>query len=183
MLILRPVRRLACVLTASLGLVHAATAAPPPPPTVPGLESRVRQLDAASLAREAVDHQGLRIVLEQGRFVSGSERESFGRAAIFNLVTARVLRFGTAGGATSYLRWLRGHAAASLGDPVSISPLGFGADGFVFRPRGCGCHTGTPTYLIAWRRGRNALTIVAAGARATPKTARALARGLDQTFG
>ena len=130
--------------------------------------------------REAVDHEGLRKVLDRARFVSGSERESFGRTATFNLVTARVLRFGSAGGATIYLRWLRGHAAASLGDPVSISPLGFGADGFVFRPRGCGCHTETPTFLIAWRRGRDALTIVAAGARATPKTAGVLARRLDQ---
>lgn len=178
MSILRPVRWLASVPIA-LCLVHAATAATPPPPTVPGLESRVRQLEAASLVREAVDHEGLRMVLERGRFVSGSERESFGRAATFNLVTARVLRFGTAGGATSYLRWLRGHAAASLGDPVSISPLGFGADGFVFRPKGCGCHTETPTFLIAWRHGRNALTVVAAGPRATPKTAGVLARHLD----
>ena len=178
MRILRRVRRLASVLIASLCLAQGATAAPPP--TVPGLQSRVRQLEAASLVREAVDHEGLRKVLDRARFVSGSERESFGRTATFNLVTARVLRFGSAGGATIYLRWLRGHAAASLGDPVSISPLGFGADGFVFRPRGCGCHTETPTFLIAWRRGRDALTIVAAGARATPKTAGVLARRLDQ---
>jgi hypothetical protein len=37
----------------------------------------------------------------------------------------------------------------------------------------------TATFLIAWRHGPNALTVVAAGPRATSKTAGVLARRLD----
>lgn len=165
-----------------LAPVAAAARPVPTPPAapLPHLQSRARALDPGALVSEAVDHAGLRRILERGRYVGGREREFFGGAVLFDHVTERVLRFGGVAGASSYLRWLREHASDSLGDPVSVTATSIGAGGFVYRPRGCGCHTETPTYLIAWRRGRDALTVLAAGRGATAKTTGALARSLDR---
>ena len=93
-----------------------------------------------------------------------------------------MLRFGNRAGASSYLRWLRVHTAETLGDPRSVIASNIGTEGFVYRPRGCGCHSETPSYLIAWRRGPLALTVLASGSGARTKTAEALARTLDRTI-
>ena len=143
------------------------------------MQSRARPLPATVLVAEVVDHAGLRRVLERGGYAGGNEREFYGKTEVFNHVTERVLRFGSAAGATSYLRWLRTHSAQSLGAPRSITATGLGDGGFTYRPQGCGCHTETPTYLIAWRHGNLALTVLASGAGATPRTVNTLARRLD----
>ena len=152
----------------------------PPAGSLPELRSRARPLRPALLVAEVVDHAGLRGVLEHGRYLAGSEREFSGRSAVFNHVTERVLRFGSGAGATSYLRWLRAHTAESLGASRSVTAFGLGPEGFIYRPRGCGCHSETPTYLIAWRRGKLALTVLASGSGASAKTAGELARSLDR---
>jgi len=179
---LRPVNRLplTLIVLACLGQGGAAAASVPSPPAgaVPGLQSRARSLPAATLVAEAVDHTGLARTLDRGRYTAGSEREFFGRGATFNHVTERVLRFGNAAGAARYLLWLRAHASELLGAPRSVTALAPGTDGFTFRPKGCGCHSDTPTYLIAWRRGNDALTVLASGPGSTAKTAGALARSL-----
>ena len=130
--------------------------------------------------RDGRPRGGLQRVLDRGGYVAGSEREFYGRTAVFNLVTERVLRFGSGTGASAYLRWLRAHAAELLGEPRSVAAAGIGTDGFRFRPRGCGCHSDTPTYLIAWRRGGLVLTVLASGNGASPKTTGVLARSLDR---
>jgi hypothetical protein len=173
------------VTIAFLWVAHGLAAAPivqtPPAESLPGMQSRARQLPPAVLVSEVVDHRGLRRVLDRGLYVAGSEREFTGRTAVFNHVTEQVLRFGGGAGASSYLRWLRAHTAESLGDPRSVTASSIGTEGFVYRPRGCGCHSETPTYLIAWRRGPLALTVLASGSGASAKTADALARKLDRT--
>jgi hypothetical protein len=143
------------------------------------MQSRARPLPSAALVAEAIDHRGLQRVLERGLYVAGSEREFTGRTAVFNHVTEQVLRFGAEAGASSYLRWLRAHTAETLGGPRSVTASGIGTEGFVYRPRGCGCHSETPTYLIAWRRGPFALTVLASGNGARAKNVEALARKLD----
>lgn len=174
---------LTLIVLACLGQGSAAAATVPIPPAgaVPGLQSRARTLPAAALVAEAIDHTGLARTLDHGRYAAGSEREFFGRTSTFNHVTERVLRFGDATGAALYLLWLRTHASESLGAPRSVTSLGPGTDGFTFRPKGCGCHSDTPTYLIAWRRGNDALTVLASGPGSTAKTAGALARSLSRT--
>ena len=147
--------------------------------SLPDMQSRARPLGTAALVAEAVDHAGLRRVLDRGGYVAGNEREFFGTHPVFDHVTERVLRFETGSGASSYLRWLRAHTAESLGAPRSVTPLDIGTEGFRFRPRGCGCHSETPTYLVAWRRGPLALTVLASGGGASAKTVGALARALD----
>lgn len=166
-----------------LWVVPGAVALPAVPTpsagSLPDMRSRARPLGTAALVAEAVDHAGLRRALDRGGYVAGNEREFFGRTPVFDHVTERVLRFETASGASSYLRWLRAHTAESLGAPQSVTPLDIGVEGFRFRPRGCGCHSETPTYLVAWRRGPLALTVLASGGGASAKTVGALARALD----
>ncbi len=146
------------------------------------MKSRARTLTSKALAAESIDRDGLRRVLEHGRFVDGSEREFYGRTMVFNHVTERVLRFGSAAGASSYLRWVLAQAPASLGAPRSVTELDGTKGTFVYRPKGCGCHTDTPTYLMGWRRGTTALTVLASGPGATPATVSALARALERTL-
>lgn len=182
--ILCPVRRWPLVLIAFLWVAPGLAAVPvvpaPPAEALPDLHSRARPLRPAALVAETVDHGGLQRVLDRGRYVAGSEREFFGRTAVFNHVPERVLRFGSGTGASAYLTWLRAHAAESLGEPRSVTAPGIGTDGFVYQPRGCGCHSDTPTYLVAWRRGRLVLTVLASGNGASAKTAGGLARSLDR---
>lgn len=170
------------VMMALLCVAPALAAVPvvPTPPTgsPPGMQSRTRPLPPTVLVAEVIDHAGLRRVLERGGYAGGTEREFYGKTDVFNHVTERVLRFGSTAGATSYLRWLRTHSRQSLGAPRSITATRLGDGGFIYRPQGCGCHTETPTYLIAWRHGDLALTVLASGRGASPKTAGALARRL-----
>jgi len=181
--ILLSVRRgfLALIAFLCLALAPAALPAIPTPPagSLPGMQSRARPLPSTVLAAEVIDHAGLRRVLERGGYAGGNEREFYGKTEVFNHVTEQVLRFGSAAGAASYLSWLRAHSAQSLGAPRSIAATRLSPGGFIYRPQGCGCHTETPTYLIAWRHGNLALTVLASGAGASPGTVTALARRLD----
>jgi len=152
----------------------------PPAGSLPEMQSRARALPQAVLVAEVIDHAGLRRVLDRGGYVAGREREFLGRTPVFNHVTEQVLRFGNEAGATSYLRWLRAHTEESLGAPRSVTATGLGTGGYVYRPKGCGCHSDTPTYLIAWRRGNLVLTVLASGDGATAKTAGTLSRRLDR---
>ena len=182
--ILSNVHRSPLVMIALVWIAPALAAVPvaptPPAGSPPGMKSRARPLPSTVLVAEVIDHAGLQRTLDQGGYVGGSEREFFGRTVVFNHVTEQVLRFGGAAGATSYLRWLRAHTAESLGAPRSVTAAGIGKNGFVYRPKPCGCHSETPTYLIAWRHGNLALAVLASGSGASPKTAGALARRLDR---
>jgi hypothetical protein len=182
--ILRSMRRWPLLLFALLWIAQGIAATPPVPTppagSLPEMKSRARHLGPTVLVAEAVDHEGLRRVLDRGRYVAGSEREFFGRAVLYNHVTERVLRFDREAGASSYLRWLRVHAADVLGEPQSLSASPIGNEGFVYRPRGCGCPSERPTFLIAWRRGRDVLTVLASGNGATAQTTGGLARRLDR---
>lgn len=179
------VRRLLLLMIALL-LVAPAQAAEPlpralPASALPALQSRSRPLTVAALASETVNHAGLRLVLAQGGYRAGSEREFYGRTASFNHVTARVLRFDDAAGASRYLSWVRGHAKESLGSPRAVTALGIGTGGFVYRPRGCGCHSDVPTFLMAWRRGPLVASLLASGSGATARSVGTLARALDRS--
>jgi hypothetical protein len=172
-------------LVIGLLLVVPAQAATPrtlPASALPGLQSRSRALTVVALAAETIDHAGLRRVLEDGAYRAGSEREFFGRSTSFDHVTARVLRFDRAAGASRYLAWVRGHAAELLGSPRAVTALGIGRGGFLFRPHGCGCHADRPTYLAAWRRGSLVATLQASGEASVLRVEK-LARTLDRGLG
>ena len=178
-----PARRSIAVLFAVLWVGQATAAGPlvpvPPAGALPDMKSRARPLRSVTLVAEAVDHAGLRRVLESGGYVAGSEREFFGGTSRFNHVTEQVLRFRRSAGASGYLRWLRAHVDDELGAPRSVTASEVGTSGFVYRPRGCGCHSDKPTYLIAWQQGRLVLTVLASGNGATARTVDALAHALD----
>jgi hypothetical protein len=182
--ILRHVCRWPLVMITFVWVAQGVAAVPgapmPPAGSLPEMSSRTRPLGRTALVAETIDHDGLRRVLDGGGFVAGSEREFFGRTAVFSHVTEQVLRFGSAAGASSYLRWLRTHATESLGAPRSVTAVRIGTeDGFAYRPQGCGCASETPTYLIGWRHGRVALTVLASGRGASAQTVVGLAGRLD----
>ena len=168
------------VVCAAPALAASPIVLTPPRDSLPGMKSRSRSLPATVLVAEAIDHAGLRQTLERGGYAGGNEREFYGATDVFNHVTEQALRFGSTTGAATYLRWLRAHAAQALGPPRSITASRLGGGGFSYRPQGCGCHTETPTYLIAWRHGKLALTVLASGAGANPRTVNALARRLER---
>ena len=116
------------VLLALLWVGQATAAGPlvpaPPAGALPDMKSRARPLRSVALVAEAVDHAGLRRVLESGGYVAGSEREFFGGTSRFNHVTEQVLRFRRGAGASGYLRWLRAHVDDELGAPRSVDGVG-----------------------------------------------------------
>lgn len=99
--------------------------APSPPPTLPAsalpqLDSRARTLDARAFAQDASRPDTVAGLLDRQGYVTGSEREFFGRAPH---VVARVLEFRTPAGASAFLEWLRPNASAFIGEAHSLPPL------------------------------------------------------------
>ena len=145
-----------------------------PRPDEPG--SRAPGVD---LFAEALDHVALGRLLDQGGYVTGSEREFYGRSPVFSHVIARVLRFRRPAGASAYLVWAQRHAADTVGALRSKRRLLIGETGVVVAPKGCGCHGETPTFLAIWRHGDLALWLLASGPGVNDRRVDALAGRLD----
>ena len=160
--------------------------AAPAPASLPGsalpeLDSRARSLSAEALAADSYEPKALADLLDDARFVSGSEREFSGKTRTFDHVIARTLVFEDAAGAETYLSWLRTHGEDFLGrvQPAKVSPPG--ESGVAFMLAACGtCKKETPTFLAGWRRGATVLTLLAAGSGANPERFSALAEQLDE---
>lgn len=168
------------LLAAGCGTAHRPT--PPatlPAGAVPGLTNRDRELPASTLFAEALDHVALGRLLDQGGYVTGSEREFYGRSPVFSHVIARVLRFRRPAGASAYLVWAQRHAADTVGALRSKRRLLIGETGVVVAPKGCGCHGETPTFLAIWRHGDLALWLLASGPGVNDRRVDALAGRLD----
>lgn len=151
---------------------------------LPGLESRVRALDEATLAQDSFEPAELERLLEDAGYVSGSEREFYGRTDTFDHVVARALRFESAEGAEAYLGWLAGHADEILGRVEPGAPLPLGESGLLFSLVPCWtCKKELATFLAAWRRGETVLSLLAAGRGASTDSLEQLGRGLDRVTG
>jgi hypothetical protein len=152
-----------------------------PAAALPELESRARTLDAAALADDAFEPEALAALLSGGGYVTGREREFFGKAPVFDHVVARTLVFESRQGADAYLGWVRGHGDEVLGRaaPAKVAPPG--EDSVAFTLERCGtCKKELPTFLAAWRRGATVMTLLAAGDGADEASFSALARELDE---
>lgn len=161
--------------------------APPqtlPAAALPQLDSRARTLDAPALAADALRPAGLEHVLGEAGYMTGREREFFGRTTTFDHVVARTLVFEDAEGAQQYLHWLGGHGRDLLGRAIRAKLTPPGESGVVFTLVRCGsCKKELPTFLAGWRRDEIVLTLLAAGPGANPQRFSSLTRELDETLG
>jgi hypothetical protein len=135
----------------------------PGPPLVVGLTRSSRPLARDALASDALEPARLLEVLDEAGFRGGSEDEYSGRTDLYNHVVSRRLAFEGPGGAARYVDWLRTNAADLLGTAKPADPFDVGADGFLTRDAGCGCHSDLPTFLAAWRDGASVQTLLADG--------------------
>jgi hypothetical protein len=133
------------------------------PPLVAGLERTTRVVDRDTLAADALDTQALARLLASAGYNIGLEEEYTGRTKLYAHVVARRLEFNRTDGAARYIAWLRTNAADLLGTAKRAAAVDIGADGFLTRDAGCGCHSDLPTYLAAWREGSIVHTLLADG--------------------
>ena len=184
-----PVMRCGLLLTLALLTAGCGTAHRPTPPAtlpagaVPSLTNRERELQASTLVAEALDHATLHRLLDHGGYVTGNEREFYGRSPVFSHVIARVLRFRRPEGASAYLAWAQRHAVDTVGALRSKRRLLIGEAGVVVVPKGCGCHGETPTFLAIWQHADLALWLLASGPGVSDRRVDALAGRLDRLAG
>lgn len=149
----------------------------------PGRPAALVELDAARMASDAVHPQELEAVLGGAGFVGGRERTFSDAGPPPARVLARVMQFGDADGATTYLSWLRGHAAGLIGDsePQPAPEL---LEAFLVHtlPNAC-CPKNVPIFLTAWRRGAAVLSLEVAGAAVTRQDVLDLAPTFDHAMG
>jgi hypothetical protein len=162
-------------------------AAPSPPPTLtddalPGYVVHRRDLDAAALARDALEPAALASLLGEVGFDGGSEARFTARREPLTEVVARVLRFEDAAGAAAYLGWFAAHGADLLGsETVTARTPRAVPDGVAFAHGICdGCTKDTFQYVVAWTRGAYAITLRVGGPAAGPRAAEPLAASLDE---
>ena len=152
-----------------------------PASALPGYVVHETSLDATTVAGDALDPAALSQLLADGGFEIGLERRFTARAKPLTEVVARVLRFGSAEGARSYLGWIRDHGVDLFGSrtkPSSVSSVP-GAVSFSHGVSGC-CTKDTFQYFSAWTRGAYAVTLRIGGPHADARTARPLALALDR---
>jgi hypothetical protein len=178
-------RRIAA-LTLLAGLVASACGSEPPrlepiPATaLPGSAAEPVELDAATLAVEAIDFAELGSLLKDAGFVAGTQRLFSRNQGGRRRVLARVLTFETAGGAERYLQWLRMHADEVIGDAATNADVEIPAGGTVFEhePDPC-CHNETRIFLAVWSRGSTVFTLEVGGQAARASNVPELITGLD----
>ena len=136
------------------------TTAPPPvlepiPATaLPGNPADPIDLDAGSVAVDAVNVGGLETLLDEAGFVGGTQRQFSRVRGGRRRILARVLSFETREGAAAYVAWLRDHADEVIGDAAPNTGLDAPRGGIVFvhQPNPC-CHNETRNFLAMWREG------------------------------
>ncbi|MDP9302562.1 MAG: hypothetical protein M3P43_16965 [Actinomycetota bacterium] len=151
-----------------------------PADALPGYVVHVADLDAATLSADALDPSSLDVVLAGAGFETGIERRFTARWKPVTEVVVRALRFASPDGASTYLAWLRTHAADVLGSQTQVSDPPSFADAIAFTHAPCtSCTKDTFQYFAAWTHGQYALTLLVGGPRAGRSTATPLAEELD----
>lgn len=152
-----------------------------PAAALPGLDSRVRELDTRTLAADSLQPGALADLLAEAGYVAGREREFSGRSRTFNRVVARTLRFKEREGGERYLDWLRRHGRDLLGRAERVHLTTPGKSGVALTLVACGaCKNELPTFLAGWRRGATVLFLLAAGPGANAERFSALVQQQDE---
>jgi hypothetical protein len=137
---------------------------PIPATALPGHPADPIDLDAGSVAVDAVDIAGLEALLDEAGFIGGTQRQFSRVRGGRRRILARVLSFETREGAAAYAAWLRDHADEVIGDAAPNARLRAPSHGVVLvhEPNPC-CHNETRMFLAMWRRGSTVVTIQIAG--------------------
>ena len=184
--ILRP--RIAQLLLVTWALLAVACSsgpsAPDPVPAdaLPGRVGDVVQLDAAFVARDAIDVTELGSLLEGAGFASGTQR-SFSQTedARPQRSLARLLTFGDPAGALTYLVWLEGHLDEVIGTAELLEPPDVPGTAFLaLSEPECLCPKATDVYLAAWVKGSTVLTLEVGGRGVDPADVLQLVAAFDQ---
>jgi hypothetical protein len=142
----------------------ASTLEPIPATALPGHPADPIDLDAASVAVDAVDVAGLEAVLDEAGFVGGTQRQFSRVRGGRRRILARVLSFQTPEGAAAYVAWLEDHADEVIGETAPNAGLRVPRHGVVLvhEPNPC-CHNETRMFLAMWHEGSTVVTIQIAG--------------------
>jgi hypothetical protein len=137
---------------------------PIPPTALPGNSADPTDLDAASIASDAVHVASLEALLDEAGFIGGTQRQFSRVRGGRRRILARVLSFETPEGAAAYVAWLRDHAHEVIGDAAPNAGLRAPSHGVVLvhEPDPC-CHNETRMFLAMWHRGSTVVTIQIAG--------------------
>jgi hypothetical protein len=137
---------------------------PIPPTALPGNSADPTDLDASSIASDAVDVAALEALLDQAGFVAGTQRQFSRVHGGRRRILARVLAFQTQEGASKYVAWLRDHGGEVIGKATPSADLRVPRHGVVLvhEPNPC-CHNETRVFLAMWHEGATVVTIQIAG--------------------
>jgi hypothetical protein len=135
-----------------------------PSTALPGNPADPIDLDAATIASDAVDVSALETLLDQAGFVQGTQRQFSRMHGGRRRILARVLAFETREGAALYVAWLRDHGADVIGDAAPNDELRVPRHGIVLvhEPNPC-CHNETRYFLAMWHEGSTVVTVEIAG--------------------
>ena len=150
---------------------------------LPGLTARDRDLPAGVLAADAFAPDELRVLLEDGGYAGGREREFTGHTDTFDHVLARTLRFDRPAGAAAYLDWVAAHTFELVGRTRPRAPLALGPGSLLFELEPCGtCKKQLPTLVVVWRRDGAVGYVLASGRKVDRGTVGPLAGAVDATL-
>lgn len=137
---------------------------PIPSTALPGNTADPTDLDASSIASDAVDVAALEALLDQAGFVGGTQRQFSRVHGGRRRILARVLTFETPLGASTYVAWLRDHGDEVIGKAAPSDDLRVPRHGVVLvhEPNPC-CHNETRMFLAMWHDGSTVVTIQIAG--------------------
>ena len=165
----------AALLSSACSTAQPTSAPPPttaPPPVLdpipetalPGHPADPIDLDAGSVAVDAVDIAGLEALLDEAGFVGGTQRQFSRVRGGRRRILARVLMFETPEGASAYVAWLRNHGDEVIGKAAPTANLRVPRHGVVLvhEPNPC-CHNETRMFLAMWHEGSTVVTIQIAG--------------------
>ncbi|HET7235272.1 MAG TPA: hypothetical protein VFK59_02440 [Actinomycetota bacterium] len=162
----------------------ASTTAPDPVPAdaLPGEVGEVVRLDAGSVADDAIDVEQLGALLEDAGFTGGTQRlfsQTQGIRPQRSL--ARILAFGDADGARTYLAWLEEHLDEVIGTAELLEPPAVDGDAFLaLSEPECLCPKATDVYLAAWAKGSTVLTLEVGGKGVETADVQALVEAFDR---
>lgn len=173
------------LMVAACGPGSGAPELPPPAPLAPDAlpwrAGEIVELDAASVAEDAVRVADLEAILTEAGFAGATQRVfANARGARQQHSLARVLAFADASGAQAYLDWLREHVDEVIGTAEFLEPpdpLGFAF--LALSDTDC-CPKATEVYLAAWRRGSTVLTLEVGGDGLNEALVASLAEDLDR---
>jgi hypothetical protein len=148
---------------------HVAAPATLPAEAVSYLPSTNKPLSVGFLTREAGAPQ-LRAQLGAWGFLAGADRYFQGESHRLQVVDSRTLRFRSGGGASSFVKFMRGHLSSYIGLTATIRRYNTsGRTGFVAKGQPCACHLAQPAFLAVVARGPTVTWLEINGPEATPR--------------